>query len=59
MWVLIAPKNNKARNYIILTPVTGNRLTDMEGYTGHNQQLLQKWMCGPAITTPARSRVKR
>lgn len=41
VWVLIAPKNNTARNYIILTPVTGNRLTDLDGYTGHNQQLLQ------------------
>lgn len=54
IWVVIAPKSNTARNYIVLTPVSGSRLTDLSGYTGHNQLLLQVDIWAGDYTTCAK-----
>lgn len=41
IWPFVAPEGNLETPYIVYTPLPGQRLQTMEGYSGHNQLTMQ------------------
>lgn len=54
LWPLVAQETNPGTPYIIYTPITGQRLQTLNGYSGHNQVSMQIDIWADDIETTTR-----